>query len=135
MKRDASAAFFRDLKEDALTYAALKLELLKLGAYERTGKVISVLSYGLILLILALFLMLFSFIALAFFLGDWLHSPGLGFALVSVLYLLIIGGVLLCRQMFRKMILNTVISALTSNENNNNEATSEENPAGEAVGA
>ncbi|MDR2765003.1 MAG: hypothetical protein LBB90_08225 [Tannerella sp.] len=134
MKKD-SGAFFRELKEDAVTYAALKLELLKLGAYERTGKVISVLSYGLILLILALFLMLFAFIALAFFLDDWLQSPGLGFAFVSVLYLLIMGGVVFYRQKIRKMILNTVLAALTSNENNNNETASEANPAGDAVSA
>ncbi|MDR2139279.1 MAG: hypothetical protein LBP50_07010 [Tannerella sp.] len=132
MKKD-SEAFFRELKEDAVTYAALKLELLKLGAYERTGKLISVLSYGLILLILALFLMFFAFIALAFFLGDRLHSLYIGFALVSLLYLLIMGGLVLYRQTFRKMILNTVISALTTNENNH-EATSEANPAGDALG-
>jgi hypothetical protein len=132
MKKD-SEAFFRELKEDAIIYAALKLELLKLGAYERTGKVISVLSYGLILLILALFLTLFAFIALAFFLDSRLHSPGFGFALVSILYLLITGGVILCRQRFRKMILDTVISALTANENNN-ETTREENSAGDAMG-
>ncbi|MDR1336216.1 MAG: hypothetical protein LBK22_05240 [Tannerella sp.] len=133
MKKN-SEAFFREMKEDAVTYVALKLELLKLGAYERTGKVFSVLSYGLILFTLALFLMLFAFLALAFFLGERLCSPGLGFALVAVLYLLIIGVVVLFRQKFRTMILNTVISALTANENNNNEATSEENPAGDAVG-
>ncbi|MDR1103098.1 MAG: hypothetical protein LBL42_05010 [Tannerella sp.] len=134
MKKD-SEVFFREARENAVTYVALKLELLKLGAYERTGKVFSVLSYGLILFILALFLMLFAFIALAFFLGDWLRSPGLGFALVAVLYLLIIGGVFLFRQKLRTMILNTVISALTANENNQNETASEENPAGDAVGA
>jgi hypothetical protein len=134
MKKD-SAAFFRELKEDAVVYAALKLELLKLGAYERTGKVISVLSYGLILLILALFLMLFALIALAFFLGDRLHSLWLGFALVSVLYLLIIGSFILYRKKFRTMVLNTVISALNANENNHNETTSEDNSAGDTVGA
>ena len=49
MEKD-SGKIFRKLKEDLTAYVELKLELLKLNTYERTGKVISVLSYGLILL-------------------------------------------------------------------------------------
>ena len=36
---------FRELKKDLSAYVELKLELLKLNTYERTGKVIAVLSY------------------------------------------------------------------------------------------
>ena len=46
---------FKKLKEDVSTYVELKVELLKLTAYERTGELVSVLSYGLILLFLAFF--------------------------------------------------------------------------------
>jgi len=49
MEKD-SGTVFRELKEDVSAYVELKLELLKLSTYERTGKVIAVLSYGLILL-------------------------------------------------------------------------------------
>lgn len=72
--------FFRELKKDLTTYGELKFELLKLGTYERTGKVIAVLSYGLILLTLGFFLSLFIFLALGFFLGEWLNSKGIGFS-------------------------------------------------------
>ena len=77
MEKD-SGTVFRELKEDVSAYVELKLELLKLSTYERTGKVIAVLSYGLILLFLAFFAILFIFLALGFFLGDWLGSapPG-----------------------------------------------------------
>lgn len=51
MEKD-SGTVFRELKEDVSAYVELKLELLKLSTYERTGKVIAVLSYGLILLFL-----------------------------------------------------------------------------------
>lgn len=54
MEKD-SGTVFRELKEDVSAYVELKLELLKLSTYERTGKVIAVLSYGLILLFLAFF--------------------------------------------------------------------------------
>ena len=50
MEKD-SGTVFRELKEDVSAYVELKLELLKLSTYERTGKVIAVLSYGLILLL------------------------------------------------------------------------------------
>ena len=73
MEKD-SGTVFRELKEDVSAYVELKLELLKLSTYERTGKVIAVLSYGLILLFLAFFAILFIFLALGFFLGDWLGS-------------------------------------------------------------
>ena len=65
MEKD-SGTVFRELKEDVSAYVELKLELLKLSTYERTGKVIAVLSYGLILLFLAFFAILFIFLALVF---------------------------------------------------------------------
>ena len=61
MEKD-SGTVFRELKEDVSAYVELKLELLKLSTYERTGKVIAVLSYGLILLFLAFFAILFIFL-------------------------------------------------------------------------
>ena len=45
MEKD-SGTVFRELKEDVSAYVELKLELLKLSTYERTGKDIAVLSYG-----------------------------------------------------------------------------------------
>ena len=78
MEKD-SGKIFRELKEDVSTYVELKLELLKLSTYERSGQLIAVLSYGLILLFLAFFAILFIFLALGFFMGDvsvrW--EPGL----------------------------------------------------------
>ena len=65
MEKD-SGTVFRELKEDVSAYVELKLELLKLSTYERTGKVIAVLSYGLILLFLAFFAILFIFLVANF---------------------------------------------------------------------
>ena len=131
MKQD-SGQFFNELKNDVLTYAELKLELLKLGTYERTGKVISVLSYGIILTALCFFLLLFVFLALGFFLSDWFHSLSIGFSVVAFLYLLLIGGVTLFREQIRRRILNTVIATLVANDKKN-EATDETNSAAKTV--
>ena len=47
MEKD-SGKIFRELKDDVSTYVELKLELLKLSTYERSGQLIATLSYGLI---------------------------------------------------------------------------------------
>ena len=72
-----SEKVFRILSKMISAYMELKLELLKLNTYERTGKVIGLLSYGLILLFLAFFAVLFIFLALGFFLGEILDCSWL----------------------------------------------------------
>ncbi len=116
MSKD-SEQFFRELKKDITHYGELKLELLKLGAYERTGKVVSVLSYGLILMSLSLFLIFSIFLALGFFLSDLLHSTGAGFSIVAILYIALIGSVIGFKEKIRTYILNNIIEALTSDDN------------------
>lgn len=123
-----SGEIFRELKKDLSAYVELKLELLKLSTYERTGKVIAVLSYGLILLFLAFFVILFIFLALGFFLGDLFGSIGAGFAVVAVLYLLLIGIILLNKNKISDKVLNVVIAALTTNDDKNH-AINNEQPA------
>ncbi len=123
-----SGEIFRELKKDISEYVELKLELLKLSTYERTGKVIAVLSYGVILLFLAFFAILFIFLALGFFLGDIFGSVGSGFAIVAILYVLLIGIIILNKNKISEKVLNVVIAALTSNEDKN-QATNNEQPA------
>ncbi|MEG1545106.1 MAG: phage holin family protein [Tannerellaceae bacterium] len=132
MEKD-SETIFRKLKEDLSAYIELKQELLKLNTYEQTGKLIAVLSYGLILLFLAFFAILFIFLALGFFLGDWFGSFGIGFSIVAVLYCLLIGGILINKDKISNRVLNVVIAALTANDDKHN-ATNHEHttdPAGE----
>ena len=123
-----SGEIFRELKKDLSEYVELKLELLKLSTYERTGKVLAVLSYGVILLFLAFFAILFIFLALGFFLGDIFGSVGSGFAIVAILYVLLIGIIILNKNKISEKVLNVVIAALTSNEDKN-QATDNEQPA------
>lgn len=132
MEKD-SEKFFRELKDDVSAYVELKLELLKLNTYERTGKVIAVLSYGLVLLFLAFFAILFIFLALGFFLGDLLHSFGLGFGIVAVLYILLLSIIIQTKEKISTRVLNEVIAALTMNDDKNNTTNNEQpaNPTGE----
>lgn len=124
---------FRELKKDLSAYVELKLELLKLNTYERTGKIIAVLSYGVILLFLAFFAILFIFLALGLYLGELFDSAGSGFGVVAVLYLLLIGLIILNKDRISHTILNIVISALTTNDDKTN-ATDHEQSATDASG-
>lgn len=132
MEKD-SGKVFHELKEDVSAYVELKLELLKLSTYERTGKVISVLSYGMILLFLAFFAILFIFLALGFFLGGWLGSLGSGFAIVAFLYLLLIGLIIMNKDKISTKVLNVVIAAMSANDDKHNVTNNEQpaNPSGE----
>ena len=115
MEKD-SGKIFRELKDDVSTYVELKLELLKLSTYERSGRLIAILSYGLILLFLAFFAILFIFLALGFFMGDIFGSMGTGFAFVAVLYLLLIGLIIMNKGRICNTVLNVVIAALNGND-------------------
>lgn len=132
-----SEKVFQNLKQDVSAYMELKLELLKLNTYERTGKVIGLLSYGLILLFLAFFAVLFIFLALGFFLGEILDVPGSGFAIVALLYVAIIWIIAKNEAKIRIKILNLVIAALAANDDKQN--TKDDEPsttdaAGKTVG-
>ena len=110
-----------ELKEDVSAFVELKLELLKLNTYERTGKVIAVLSYGLVLLFLAIFAILFVFLALGFFLGEWIGLTGAGFGLVAVLYALLITVIVKNKEALIAKVLNVVIDTLLSNDEKKDE--------------
>ena len=115
MKKSAEEVF-RELKEDISTYAELKLELIRLNAYEQTGKVLTVLSYGLILFALITTAVLFALLTLGFLISGWLNSNVAGFGIVVILYIIQIVVLILNRKRIRRKILNIIISALVTNE-------------------
>ena len=122
MEKDPNK-IIQELREDISAFVELKLELLKLNTYERTGKVIAVLSYGLVLLFLAFFAILFIFLALGFFLGEWIGVTGAGFGLVAILYLLLMWLIIRNREIITTKVLNEVIATLLSNDEKRNETT------------
>lgn len=115
MKKNAESVF-RELKDDILTYVELKLELLKLNTYERGGKVIAVFSYGLLLSVLVIITSLFALLALGFLLSTWLNSMSAGFGIVAAIYLLQIGVVILNKRWICRKVIDVIISALNSND-------------------
>lgn len=118
---NSSTEIFEKLKKDFLEYLELKLELFKLNTYERTGKVIAVLSYSLILLSLGFFVVLFLCLALGFFIGELLNSTGLGFAIVALLYLIMMGIIYKNKTYIGNTVINIVISALYASDKEDKE--------------
>ncbi|MDR0700025.1 MAG: phage holin family protein [Tannerella sp.] len=115
MEKEAEE-IFRELKDDISAYAKLKVELIKLNAYERVGKIFAVLSYGLLLSALIFFAFLFAMLALGFLLSKQLDSTTAGFAIVAGLYVIFILLVIFNRKRIRLRVMNIIISALNANE-------------------
>ena len=133
MEKNAST-IFRELKDDVAALVELKFDLLKLNAYEKVGTVVSVLSFGLMLVILAFGVFLFLFLALSFYLESLLEVEGCGFLLVSCLYLLLMVFLVLCRRQIRLRILNEVVEALITNEVKNDDPKNTDVPEADALG-
>ncbi|MDR0866475.1 MAG: phage holin family protein [Candidatus Symbiothrix sp.] len=86
------------LRTDIVELVNTKLELLKLETLEKTSKLGSFMIYGLIVMNLVFFALLFAFIALGFLIGDWIHSTAGGFAVVTLIYLMILAILFACRK-------------------------------------
>ena len=123
---------FAELKEDISTYVELRLELLKLNTYERVAKTMAVFSYGIVLILLAFFTILFLFLALGFFLGELLGSMALGFVLVVGMYLLLFGIIIFFKKNITSKVMNEIIIAIMSKDEKDNEETAA--PAGHIDG-
>lgn len=112
---------FSGLKNDISTYMETRLELMKLNTYERVAKTMAVFSYGVVLVLLAFFAILFLFLALGFFLGEMLNSVALGFLIVVGLYLLLFGVILLFRDKISAKVTNEIITAMMSKDEKDDE--------------
>ena len=112
---------FAELKEDISTYVELRLELLKLNTYERVAKTMAVFSYGIVLVLLAFFAILFLFLALGFFLGELLGSMALGFVLVVGMYLLLFGITMFFRGKITSKVTNEITTAMMSKDEKDDE--------------
>ena len=123
---------FSGLKNDISTYVETRLELMKLNTYERVAKTMAVFSYGIVLVLLAFFAILFLFLALGFFLGEILNSVALGFLLVVGMYLLLFGITMFFRGKITSKVTNEIITAMMSKDEKEDEETTD--PAGDITG-
>lgn len=129
-----SESIFSQIKNDLTEYVEVKFAYFKLSGYEGLAKLVSILSYQLVKILLILFLFLFVFLSLGLFLGEVLNSNALGFSIVAVIYLIIIGALIYFQKNIKDKIMNSILSSLMNmNEEdkeqeytNDNEYTDEE---------
>lgn len=111
---DETKEVLGELKDNVYTYAELKLELLKLSTYEKVGVLFSSLSFVLVLVLLAFFAFLFIFLALGFYLNSLFDVAGVGFVIVSFIYLIALLVLYLSKDKFVLKMQNMVIASLMS---------------------
>jgi len=81
---------FKALKAQILEYIELKTELARLSLIEYVAKIASFIFAAIVGIIIVSLVFLSIFIALSFFIGQWLHSYGLGFLISAGIYLLML---------------------------------------------
>jgi Protein of unknown function (DUF1469). len=109
--------FISDSKKDLTSFVDLKLKIYQLTLYEKVGNLSSLLTYGLIILLVVYFSILFIFIALGFFLGSVLNNIALGMLLVAILYLIILGLLFVFREKIKGKLADIFITEMRKNDN------------------
>jgi hypothetical protein len=103
---------------DVKDYAETRLDIAVLDAQDKATHVISSMAAGAVFGALGILVLLFLNIGLAWMLGEYFHSPSIGFFTVGGFYLLI--GVLLYvnREKWIKLpIINAILKKITFHEN------------------
>ncbi len=106
------------LKAQILEYIELKTEHTRLSVIEYIAKVASIIFAAIIGVILISLVFLSVFIALSFFIGQWVHSYGLGFLISAVFYLLLLWYF---STAGRKRVRNYIIKKILEQTDTNND--------------
>jgi len=90
--------FVSDMKSDVKELIRLRIEILKLETFEKASIIGSFVIYGLVVVNLVFFTLLFAFVALGYLIGEWIKSTAGGFGIVAALYLICLIVMLLCHK-------------------------------------
>jgi len=91
-------AVLSDMKSDIMELIRLRMEILKLETFDKASIVGSFVIYGLVIVNLVFFMLLFAFVALGFLIGEWIKSMAGGFGIVAAFYLICLIVILLCHN-------------------------------------
>ncbi len=112
-------SFFEELKQIVIAYFEAKIQLYRIGAYEKVAKVTAVLFSSIVIAMLGFFLLFFLSISGGFFFGQLLNSNTLGFLIVFGIYLILFIIVIVNRKkLLEKYITDKVIEELFKKEEN-----------------
>jgi hypothetical protein len=102
------------LKTEIKDWVEIRLKILQLDVFEKTAVVGSFVILGVIVINLLFFTFLFAFFALAFLIGKWIDSIAGGFAIISLLYVLILLLLLFFRNRIFTALQNMFLKALNN---------------------
>jgi hypothetical protein len=111
------------LKVDIQEWVEIRMKLLQLNVFEKTAVLGSFLIFGIIVINILFFALLFAFFALGFFLGKWLNSTAGGFAIISFLYLLALAVILIFRKAIFTSLQNLLLKELNPEPDDNSSKT------------
>lgn len=112
-------SFFSEIKQMLVDYFEAKIQLYKIGAYEKIAKITALLFSSIIITLLGIFLLLFLSISGGFYFGGLLSNNALGFLIIFGIYLvLFIVIVLFRKKLLEKYIMDKVIEQLFEKEEN-----------------
>lgn len=103
------STLLEEVKLELLSYINSRIRLFKLSSFEKLGISASIMGYGLIVAIVAGFILFFSLFGLAFAIGQMLNNQAAGFGIMALFSLLVLIGVLLSGKGIKRFILNKTI--------------------------
>ena len=116
MEEKKVSTLFEEMKDDLSGYISNRLKLLKLQTYSKTSKTSALLGYGIIIIFSVLLALCMVLTTLALYLGELLESMSLGFAIISVLTILIVVVVILARKSIQNKLTNIMVSLLMDDD-------------------
>jgi uncharacterized membrane protein len=99
-------------------YAETRFDIIVLNIQDKAVNVISSMASAVILGTLGLISLVFISIGVAWYLGEYFHSPSIGFFSVAAFYLLVTIVVFINREKWIKLpIINAILKKITFHEN------------------
>lgn len=96
-------------------------DLAYLKFVKRFSKIIPGVAVSIISLLFVFFVVFYLSMALAFFIGEWLHSYALGFAMTGVLFIFFILIIALLKNPIKKFITNLCVRIFMSLHNDDDD--------------
>ncbi|NLC48983.1 MAG: phage holin family protein [Bacteroidales bacterium] len=117
MEEKKVSTLFEEMKDDLSEYVSNRLRLFKLQTYAKTSKGGAALIFTIIAILLILFAINFVFITVALYLGEILESMSLGFAIVALFSIIVVGIIIMKRKSIRRGLTNMIVSSFTDDDN------------------
>jgi cytochrome c biogenesis protein CcdA len=109
---------FREMEKDVAAYINIRLQMLRLNLYGKSAKISARASITIVGMMLGFFFLLFLATTLALIIGNWIHSLAGGFAIVTLIYLILfLAIVVFYRKKIEKNLIDRIIQLLTEDEN------------------